>query len=277
MKLIRNYWLPVLLSVMVLMACENVNEPYNIKGHELPAYVHFSASDSIQTANEGGSIDVQVSLPISIGQNVDFSYSLSGDAVPQTDWKISGVSGNKGSGVIKYKLNNTDVDDTTITIVFPKDGVKDGVKTLIITLTSAKAADGSSLGVGQGKYEKRMYINIQDFEDVPGTYDYSSNTSFGNPSGTIQITRNPVQVSGTTYEYQISDFAADAFSSPIPYPFNIDSNGNISAPKSYDAQGVAADITGTYSTTNGVKIHMDVTLQCCGAAGATWYLDMTKQ
>lgn len=277
MKFIKNYWLPVLLSLVVVMGCENVNEPYQIKGHELPAYVHFSASDSVQTADEGTTMDVGVSFPIAIGKDVKFTYSLSGDAIEGTDWKINGVTGKKGSGIIKYHLHNTNIDDTTITVVFPKDGVKDGVKTLIITLNSASTTDGQSLGVGQGNLEKRMYINIQDFEDVPGTYKYTSNTAFGDTAGTVTITRDPVTVGGTSYEYQISDFAANAFGQPVPYPFNIDDQGNITAPSSYDAAGVAADITGSYSTTNGVKIHMDVTLQCCGAAGAGWTLDMMKQ
>ena len=277
MKMFKNYILTALIIIGAVAACENVNEPYNIKGNELPAYVQFGTQDSTVTANEGETIQIPVEIPISIEEDVNFTYKISGDAQEGTDWTISGVSGNEGNGTITYDPESTNVDDASITINLPKDGTKDGVKTLKLTLTSAESASGTKLGAGQGDNEKRVYITILDFEDVPGTYKYTSNTPFGSPSGTVSVSRNSTDVNGTTYEYIISDFAAEAFGSPVPYPFNIDDQGNITAPSQYPAQGVAADITGTYSTTNGVKISMDVTLQCCGAAGATWNLDMEKQ
>ncbi|MFH5832242.1 hypothetical protein [Halalkalibaculum sp. DA384] len=283
MKLLKTFVLvAAALATMLFYGCENVNEPYDISSTAQPPYVELQ--DTTSQVLEGDTLDVVFELPVAIGEDVDVTFSISGTAEYETDWKTDdeNVSPDGGTVTIEYVDSTTSNDEYALELIFPRDGEIDGDKNLTVSLESAVSASGEELMVGQGPIEKEQTITIIDFDaKVPvetGTYDYSLAGDLGSGSGTVQITDldPPYTEGGTEYGNLISDFAAGAFGGAVPYPFSVVGNGVVIAPSAYTDQGVSADITGTYNQETG-RIVMDVTLTCCGGEGFQWTLTLTPQ
>lgn len=117
--------------------------------------------DGVVTVTEGGAYTATVENPFnSLNQDVTVTYSISGDAVFGTDFTIPDATAAGGSFVLINRNPDDNLDDNgnptsarpdfDLDITFPTDGVTDGDKTLIITITGGTGANGAVFGVRSG-------------------------------------------------------------------------------------------------------------------------------
>lgn len=169
------YILSILLVGFTSCETDYDAEDQGIELQELPNYVAFSvdgagktlaAIDINENTNTGD--DVNVEIPGGTLSDVTINYSLSGTAVFGVDYAIPEATASGGSITIDYN-NTPNVDglpfnEDIIVIALP-DGVADGDKTVIITLTSASNAEGEIV-VGRGGQQElsSATINIIDVD-----------------------------------------------------------------------------------------------------------------
>lgn len=169
------YILSILLVSFYSCETDYDAEDQGIILQELPKYVAFSVDGAGKTlapvdVDEAENTDDEINVEIPGGtlSDVTVNYSLSGTAVFGTDYTISGATSSGGSVTIDYN-NTVNVDglpfNADIVVNALTDGVADGDKTVIITLTSATNAEGD-LPVGRaGQTELRSAtINIIDVD-----------------------------------------------------------------------------------------------------------------
>jgi len=162
----------------LLASCTDVNlDEQTIKVKNLDGYVAF--------ANAGGTVvpivlnisesttatqNLRVECPTGSLSDITVNYSFSGSAVFGTDFTVvatNGGSSTAAGGTIVIRRNTTtggvnDFDFVNLGIRAVTDGVTDGAKQLIVTLTSATNAEGKVFAVGRGTYMKSATINIAD-------------------------------------------------------------------------------------------------------------------
>lgn len=278
MKFLKSFVLvAVAFTTMLFYGCENVSDPIDISSTAKPSYVELQ--DTSSTVLEGDTLDVVFELPVAIGENVDVTFSISGTATYGTDWKTdnSDVSADGGTVTIEYVDSTTSNDEYALEVIFPKDGEKDGEKTLTVTLESAVSESGEELMVGQGPNEKVQNISIQDFDQVieiqTGTYNFDlASESLGTNSGTMEITElaDPVVSGGTEYPYQISDAGGGLFSSAAPHAFSVVGTGVVIAPQQYQSFIIES---GSYNEETG-QITMTINYQ---SGTYYWTITLTPQ
>lgn len=169
------YILSILLIILSSCETDYNAEDQGILLQELPNYVAFSVDgagvtlDPIEIEEDTDTDDsVNVEIPGGTLSNVTVNYSLGGTAIFGTDYTIEGATASGGSVIIDYS-NTPNVDglpfNTDILITALTDGIPDGDKSIIITLTSASNEQGI-LPVGRaGREELRSAtINIIDID-----------------------------------------------------------------------------------------------------------------
>lgn len=171
----KNIFL-LLLTVITLVGCSDEFTIDDVVATEaLPPYVAFnppgtSATIAPVNVNEAsGSTDLNVEVPTNNQSNVNVTYTFSGTAVFGEDFTVDGADASGGTLTIEHKqTTNPDdyvADNGDITIILLRDGVADGNKSLVVTLTSA-ANDEGELAVGRGGTDalKSVIVNIADID-----------------------------------------------------------------------------------------------------------------
>ncbi|MFH5883708.1 hypothetical protein ACG2F4_05310 [Halalkalibaculum sp. DA3122] len=277
MKLLKTFVLvAAALATMLFYGCENVNEPYDISSTAQPPYVELQ--DTTSQVLEGDTLDVVFELPVAIGEDVDVTFSISGTAEYETDWKTDddNVSPDGGTVTIEYVDSTTSNDEYALELIFPRDGEQDGEKNLTVTLESAVSESGEELMVGQGPIEKVQNISIQDFDEVipvtTGTYDYEVTGDFATSGSGVEVIKlaDPVVEDGTEYPYQVSNVGPGVFSGAVPHEFSVVGTGVVIAPSTYSDVVVEG---GTYNTETGtLTINVNY-----GPGVYTWTVTLTPQ
>ncbi len=154
---------------------------------------NFAASAS-SAAEDAGTHNIAVNLsPVPLG-NVTVNYTLSGDAMLDTDYSISGVSSN--SGTITVGTSGT----ANIPVVITDDSAEEDSETVILTL-------GSGTGYDVGATTTTHTLTITDNDRVAPPPEVtitggSAVTEGGDASFTISS--NPAPSSSITVSYTVS-------------------------------------------------------------------------
>lgn len=281
----------ILLTVIgFLSACTEYDffEDQGFTVTELPGYVAFNgagtsvtyAVDPIDECAAAGA-ELVVEAPTGTLSDITVNYTLGGTAEFGVDYTIDGATASGGSFVIEHlqSANPDDfqnLDNGSFTIVPLVDGVSEGDETVVVTLVSATNADGEEFAVGRGGTDFLKTVTVDlvdvDFAITPtGTFDVAMTGAFGDIAYVATI------VEEAPGQYRISDFAGGIFGVEVDYQLDKNACGwGITAPAAGSSFGtVAADVAGSFDAA-GV-LTLDVTLQCCGAAGAEYNLVATPQ
>ena len=186
-------FIPIFLCALIVLSCtESTLEDVGFTLTSLPAYVAYGNPGGTVTARvlaprEGSTTAaltrLRIEAPGVVTSDVTVQFTFGGTAVFGTDFTVSGlmqstlvpfaVTATAAGGSINIvKSNKTltvnDFEHVNLVLGYPTDGVKDGNKTLIITLTSATGADGTVYAVGRGGTDmlKVATINITDINEV---------------------------------------------------------------------------------------------------------------
>lgn len=279
MKL-KNLLYIVPLLALVAYGCENVDEPFSIEDGAVPAFVIIETEDQDVTA--GSSLEVDFELGQTQREDVTVEYTISGDAVAGEDYDF--VDGTPGTVVIQYDSTTTNLDSGSITLAFPSTAALGTARELTFTLVSATTASGENLSLGRGDIGVTRTYQINGLRDQIqlGTYDYTFTGDFADAAGTMVIAKpdEPIMVGGSPYFFTVSDIAANLFGTPVLYAFNVTASGAVVGAPNAHEEGfttVIADVGGSYSEGDETTVSFEVTLQCCGVAGAQYLLTGTLQ
>ncbi|NBC03422.1 MAG: hypothetical protein GVY20_06920 [Bacteroidetes bacterium] len=277
MKIIKIIF-SVSVLILLLLGCENVNEPLSYEDGAVPAFVTIDTEN--QEVAAGGSLEIVFELGQTQYENVTVEYSISGDAIEGEDYTFA--SGTPGSVVIEHDSESTGLDQGSISLAFPVDAAFGTTKDLIITLQSATTESGESLELGRGEIGAERTYTIGGLVEIQeGTYAYNATGDFGAFSGTFEVTvpEEPVEVGGTPYFITTSNITGPLFGAgaPTPYAFNVTAGGAvIGAPNSHVFPTRVMDISGSYNSGTG-QITFNATFQCCGAAGFGYQMVASPQ
>ena len=169
--IMKNIFLLMCFTI-VLASCStdfDTAEYYDLE--ELPAYVAFDADgnnatrDAEELAEDAGVLAVFVEAPTGTFSDITVNYTLSGDAVFGTDYTITGASASGGSVTISPDNDVTETFRGAIIVEALMDGVVDGNKSVVLTLTSASSADGDfAVGRGGTDFLKSAEVIIVDVD-----------------------------------------------------------------------------------------------------------------
>lgn len=280
MKTIRTFGI-LAVAATAGIACEDIVNPVEEMGEFAPAYVVFANVQA--NTPQGGMAAVVFDSPPRPEEDVVIEYTFSGDAVFGEDYVIVNADGSPRSDVTADGGTATIVADPaaeeptdTLWVAVPEDAAVGAV--LQIDIIDANTADGDSIIVGRlGDFDTFQMTITLGFTEVPtGTYAGTISGDLGSGNISLEVTDDPVTIDGTEYRYQMSDFAAGAFGVPVPWAFNVYTDGSmVFSPTNPDGD-VTAEITGTYDLATS-SLAFDVLLTCCGGDGLQWSYDLTLQ
>lgn len=275
MKTIRTFGV-LAVAATAGIACEDIVNPVEEMGEFAPAYVVFT---NVEAAGaHGTTVPVVFDAPPRPDEDVVIDFAFSGDAVFGEDYMIVGRPDVTAAGGTTTIVADPAAEEPTDTlwVAVPEDATVGAV--LQIDITDAATADGDSVIVGRlGDFSTFLLTITPALAEVPtGTYAGTISGDLGAGDIGIEVTDDPVTIDGTEYRYQMSDFAAGAFGVPIPWAFNVFTDGSmVFSPTNPDGD-VTADITGTYDLATS-SMAFDVLLTCCGGDGLQWTYDLTLQ
>jgi hypothetical protein len=272
-----------------LSACTEYDffEDQGFEVTELPGYVAFngdgtSINYTLDPLDECGTLELEVEAPTGTLSDITVTYALGGTATYGEDYTIDGGSANGGSFTIEHKqsANQDDfnnLDNGSFTIVPVVDNTAEGDETIEVTLVSAVNADGEEYAVGRGgtDYLKSVSINLADvdFDITPGgNYNVAMSGAFGDIAYGTTLTEE------APFQWRMADFAGGIFGVDVDYLITKNDCGwGVTGPATGGSSfaTVEADVSGTFDSA-GV-LTLNVTLQCCGAAGAAYQLIATPQ
>ncbi len=258
--------IPIFLCALIVLSCtEATLEDVGFTIKSLPAYVAYgnpggTVTEKVLAPSEGSTsaalTRLRIEAPGVVTSDVTVQFTFGGTAVFGTDFTVSGliqttlvpfaVTATAAGGSIKIAKSNTkltvnDFEHVNLKLDYPTDGVKDGVKTLTITLTSATGADGTVYAVGRGGTNilKVATINIADTNviftaNLNGASEVPANASTATGAATlnfntatkifvIAVTHSGLTVSnGHIHKAAVGAsgapvFAFASFASPINY------------------------------------------------------------
>jgi hypothetical protein len=274
------------LAAVLSAACEDISNPVEDFGQLKDPYVRFEFPDEIGIP--GSVVPVIFVMTTRVEENVDIEYTFGGDAVYGTDYWAVDRDGNRrndvtqagGSARITYSASQTTFPRDTLRLFVPFSAA-DG-RTAEIEIAEATTASGRAIETGFIEDYRVFDLNIQGFVDIPtGTYIGQRTGQLGTADANVTITKpaTPVDVAGTNYSFVLSDYTGDGdvFGAQIPWAFNVTSGGFVlAAPHSHEFSQVTSNVTGTYNFTTR-QLTLNTTLTCCGGAGLTWQLRVTRQ
>lgn len=274
MRTIRTFGI-LAVAAIAGTACEDIVNPVEEMGEFAPAYVVFASTAAIGV--QGTTVPVVFDVPPRPDEDVVIDFTFSGDAVFGQDYVIvdrPDVTAAGGTTTIAADPAAEEPTDT-LWVAVPEDATDGAV--LQIDITDASTTDGDSIIVGRlGDFDTFEMTVVGRTEVPTGTYAGTISGDLGSGDISLQVTDDPVTIDGTEYRYQLSDFAAGAFGVPIPWAFNVYSNGSMEFSPTNPDGDVTADITGTYDLETS-SMAFDVLLTCCGADGFEWSYDLTLQ
>lgn len=173
----------IYLLALTLVSCTDFElDDLGMGLKTLPGYVAFANSGGtitpiVRNVSETAAIqNLRIETATGTLSDVTVTYSFSGTAVFGTDFTVTSPGGtaNAAGGTILLKKNSkptgvNDFDFVNLDIDPVTDKVKDGNKTLVITLVSAVNAEGKEFIVGRGAeggtiYLKEATINMTDVD-----------------------------------------------------------------------------------------------------------------
>ncbi len=272
------------MTAVVMVGCEDITNPVQEFGEFAPAWVGFEAPRAVNGSHGSTTGVVYGALTTRPEEDVEIDITFGGDAVYGEDFVVMDANGSPRSditaagGTLMIDSDpNLEEPQGMFWIYVPTSATVG--RTVVIQMTSAQTVDGNPITVG--------YLgDFTEFEltVIPGPADITEGVYTGSVSGDfgagaippVEITESPVTIGGTDYRYQISDYAYELFGDPIPWAFNVYSDGSVEFSPTAVGGGVTSDITGSYDLAADV-LTMNVTLTCCGAAGAVWTTVYTAQ
>ncbi len=272
------------MTAVVMVGCVDITNPVEEFGEFAPAWVGFEAPRAANGSHGTMTPVVYGALTTRPEEDVQINITLGGTAVYGDDYMIVDANGSALSGITA--AGGTLLVDGDPAREGPQDTLWVAVagdatvgSTVIIQMSEAQTVGGDPITVGYlGDFAEFVLTVIPGPADITeGTYSGTVSGDFG--AGAIPpvtITESPVTIGGTTYRYQISDFSYGLFGVAIPWAFNVYSDGSVEFSPSAVGFNVTADVTGSYDLAANV-LTMDVTLTCCGAAGASWTTVYTLQ
>lgn len=272
-----NYISFLAVLALLITSCTSdpfVDESILVAAQEANAFVRFdNALDDVLNVSEAdGPQELTLEFLNSGVKDVTAEFTFSGSAEYGVDYSVEGASAAGGSITLFHDASSDQITQTDLVVDILTDGLTDGDKTLVVTLSGATASDGSAIDAGQGDLYKSITINIGDADctsALAGTYTYTGTGFLDGATGTVEIA--DLEGNGN---YTISDFAGLAFGDPTPYEFSV-ACGVVAAPAASEVSaGVAATITGTADEVTKA-IELSVTLNCCGGEGLAWTLSLT--
>ncbi|MGK7313460.1 MAG: hypothetical protein ACN0LA_14685 [Candidatus Longimicrobiales bacterium M2_2A_002] len=213
-------------------------------------------------------------------EDVVIDYTFGGDAVYGEDFVVTDASGTPLSGVTSSGGTITieaspdaEAPEDTIYLSVPTDATVGAEAE--VQIASASLASGGAVTVGRLDSPTTFTLAITAIPT--GTYTGALTGDLGTGTVSIDVTVDPVTISGTEYEFRMDDFAVGIFGEPIDWAFNVLGDGTMEfSPTSPSAPDVTANITGTYDF-NTSTMSFDTELTCCGGAGLTWTQVLTLE
>lgn len=264
-------------AAVVMVGCEDVTNPIEEFGEFAPAWVGFEAPRAVNGSHGTYTPVVYGALTTRPEEDVEIDITFGGDAVFGEDFVIvdepngsprSEFSAEGGTVALDSDPSREGPTDT-LWVYVPEDAAVGSQ--VEIQMEEARTVTGETITVGYtGDFSTFELTVIPGPADIPeGTYSGVVDGDFGAAAPVVTVTEQPTTIGGTEYRYRISDFAYGLFGAPIPWNFNIYSDGSVEFAPSATGFAVTANITGDYDLQANV-LSMDVELTCCGAAGATW-------
>lgn len=285
MKTIRTIGALALAAVSAA-ACDDITNPIEEFGSLEDPFVRFADSRTVGTP--GSIVDVVIELPTRVEEDVTVAYSFGGDAVFGEDFipvdangdPRADVTASGGTETIPFVFDQTSIPTATLRVFVPFDAT-DGAL-LTVQLESAVTTSGRELVTGFIPQFSNFDLSIEGFvTEGVATGNYAGTIAGDFVTGDLAVTvtqpAEPVVIGGAEFSFVISDYAGGIFGVAVPWAFNVTSGGTaIFAPTDAAGFGVTSDLSGSYDFATD-NLEVDVVLTCCGAAGATWTLDLTAQ
>ena len=215
-------FIPIFLCGLIVLSCtEATLNDVGFTVKNLPAYIAYgngggtvtekvlSPSEGSTAGETGALTRLRIEAPGVVTSDVTVQFTFGGNAVFGTDFTVSGltqstldpfaVTATAAGGSIKIvKSNKTltviDFEHVNLELGYPQDGVKDGLKTLIVTITSATGADGKVYAVGRGGTNLLTVatINIKDSNvifaaTINGASEVPANASAATGTATLNF------------------------------------------------------------------------------------------
>ena len=186
----KKILLIVLASGFIFSCTDSKLEDVGFTIKNIPAYVAYgnpggTVTEKVLNPSEGSTSTaltvLRIESPGVTTSDINVTFTFGGTAVFGTDYTVSGTQPTTntpfaitstsagGSITITKTLKKSQVNDfefVNLKLAYPKDNVKDGNKTLTITLTSAVGTDAKTYAVGRGGTDvlKIATINIKDID-----------------------------------------------------------------------------------------------------------------
>jgi len=174
-EILKNTLMIILASSIVYSCTEDADSP-SLEG--TATYVQFDdntvgdAENGIIETNEPATGTSVVTLTVEnpfgvITEDISVSYTLGGDAVFGTDYTITDADASGGSFVIINRQDTLDNgnpssarDSFDLEVNLLSDGVQDGDKNLIVTLSSANTSDDIPINASRSGLPERSELTI---------------------------------------------------------------------------------------------------------------------
>ena len=271
---------------LAAVGCQDITNPVEEFGEFAPAWVGFEAPRAVNGSHGSHVPVIYGALTTRPEEDVTIEMSFGGQGVYGTEFTAVDGAGSTtphpdfsaAGGTVTLPADPTRDEplDTLWLYVFEEATVGN---VLEVNIDTASTVGGDPITVGyQGDFDTFQVTFVPAPAQVPtGTYAGTLTGDLGEGDISIEVADAPATVSGTEYRYRMSDFAALAFGDPIPWSFNVFSDGSVEfAPNATGIPSVTADITGSYDLDTNT-LSFDVTLTCCGAAGLQWSHVVTAQ
>ena len=161
-----KYIFLMLLSVAVFTSCEfdPLEDEDGLAGIETGnPFVRFAPGQSNPTSGtESGTVSLTVEFTFPVETNITVDYTLGGSATFGEDYTIAGASASGGSVTLEFDRETTGTTTATIDIQLLVDGELDGGEDIVVTLSAARADNGTPIEAGQGSLNKELTVLIND-------------------------------------------------------------------------------------------------------------------
>lgn len=270
------------LAAVVAVACEDITNPVEEFGRLEGPFVQFVTSQAVGTP--GSEVLAIFQLPTRVDEDVEITFAFSGDAVFGQDFLVvdregnvrSDVTASGGTARIPFLPEQTAFGRDTLRLMVPFNAV-DG-RSLRVEMTDARTVSGRRIETGFVETFRTFTLDIEGFVDIPtGAYVGERTGQFGTAAAAVTITKppSPITVDGQEFDFVLSDYSVGVFGPMVPWSFSVTSGGSVlAAPRSHQF-AVTSNVTGTYDFASE-RLTLNVTLTCCGAAGATWQLVVAR-
>ncbi len=164
-----KYIFLLFLGLSVFTACEYepLEDEDALSGIETgDPFVRFATGQGGASGVENEVVSLTVEFTFPIETNITVDYSLGGDATFGEDYTIAGASSGGGSVELVFDPDETGTTTTDIDIQLLTDCVLDGGEMITLTLTAARADNGTPINAGQGPVNRELSVMIEDDADI---------------------------------------------------------------------------------------------------------------